>query len=39
MNIENTIVISDSVLQRKGARKLSDIPKEVVELIQKGKLE
>jgi len=39
MENEQVSVISDSILQRKGVRKLADIPNEVVELIQKGQLE
>lgn len=39
MDNEQVRVISDSILQRKGARKLADIPDEVVELIQNGQLE
>lgn len=39
MNNEKAMVISDSILYRKGARKLSDIPNEVIELIHMGKLE
>lgn len=39
MNNEKAMFISDSILYRKGARKLSDIPNEVIDLIHMGKLE
>lgn len=39
MDNEKVILFSDAILQRKGARKISDIPNEVVELLQKGQLQ
>lgn len=39
MNKEQTKLESDALLERKGARKVSDIPEEVVALLQKGQLE
>lgn len=39
MKKEQTKLESDALLERKGARKVSDIPKEVVDLLQRGQLE
>lgn len=39
MDNEMVIPISEAILQRKGARKVSDIPDEVVQLLQKGHLQ
>ncbi|WP_258199561.1 DNA alkylation repair protein [Paenibacillus endoradicis] len=39
MNKQNLLVISNDLLIRKGARKISEIPSEVIELLQKGQLQ
>jgi len=39
METEKPSMISDAIIQRKGARKLDEIPDEVVILLQKGQLE
>lgn len=39
MNMEQMILIPDELLHRKGARKISDIPTEVVELLLKGQIQ
>lgn len=39
MNDEQGIQISNDISHRKGARKITDIPNEVVELLQKGQLQ
>ncbi|HEY2492953.1 MAG TPA: DNA alkylation repair protein [Paenibacillus sp.] len=39
MDNEKEIIISDTILQRKGARKVLDIPAEVVTLLQRGQLQ
>ncbi|BBH18978.1 DNA alkylation repair protein [Paenibacillus baekrokdamisoli] len=39
MDNEKGILFSDTILQRKGARKIGDIPDEVVKLLQKGQLQ
>ncbi|URN93300.1 MAG: DNA alkylation repair protein [Candidatus Pristimantibacillus lignocellulolyticus] len=39
MNNERIVVLTDELLDRKGARKMSEIPHEVIELLQKGQLQ
>lgn len=39
MDNEKVILFSDAILQRKGARKIGDIPDEVTKMLQKGKLQ
>lgn len=39
MNKEKLLVISNEILGRKGARKISEIPNEVIQLLQKGQLQ
>ncbi|WP_193394483.1 DNA alkylation repair protein [Paenibacillus elgii] len=39
MDQEKTVIISDVILQRKGARKAADIPKAVIQLLQRGELQ
>lgn len=39
MENEKAVLLSDAILQRKGARKIIDIPHEVVKLLLKGQLQ
>lgn len=39
MDQEKTVIISNVILQRKGARKAADIPKAVIQLLQRGELQ
>ncbi|GLI05070.1 DNA alkylation repair protein [Paenibacillus tyrfis] len=39
MDQEKTVIISDVILQRKGARKAADIPEAVIQLLQRGELQ